>query len=176
VLDTFYKGLEYKPVDLSYSGEAPLRTKHLPSPAKLAPNPIPEPEVQTAQRHEVTLTAGMMGGSGMGGMMMGGGSMWAINGVPMPDGHMGEMEPNLDGHRGKTYVLAIENRPPGTTRSTYTGIPSASSHTTENRPSVGSGGTTFLMVPRDAPKSPSAPMIPAIGCFTATSSTTRRAG
>jgi len=96
VLDTFYKGLEYKPVDLSYSGEAPLRTKHLPSPAKLAPNPIPEPEVQTAQRHEVTLTAGMMGGSGMGGMMMGGGSMWAINGVPMPDGHMGEMEPNLD--------------------------------------------------------------------------------
>jgi FtsP/CotA-like multicopper oxidase with cupredoxin domain len=114
VLDTFYKELEYKLVDLSYSDEPALRAQPLAPPAKLPANPIPEPDVTKAQRHDVTLTGGMMGGAGMmgGGMggMMGGGAMWAINGVAMPDGRMGDMEPILTLDRGRSYILAIDNQ------------------------------------------------------------------
>src|SRR5207302_7841229 len=87
VIDTFYKGLSYKLVELSYGDEAPLRAQPPASPAKLPSNPIPEPDLANAQRHHVTLTGGMMGGMGMGGGMRGmmeGGAMWAINGVAMP--------------------------------------------------------------------------------------------
>jgi FtsP/CotA-like multicopper oxidase with cupredoxin domain len=115
VLDTFYKGLEYKLVDIAYAGEQPLRTQPLAAPAKLPPNPVPEPDLATAQRHDVTLTGGMMGmmggGMGMGGGMMGmGGSMWAINGTAVMNDDMGHMKPVLTLARGKSYVLAIDNR------------------------------------------------------------------
>jgi FtsP/CotA-like multicopper oxidase with cupredoxin domain len=113
VIDTFYKGLEYKLADLVYDGAPPFRTKTLALPAKLPPNPIPEPDLATAHRHEVMLTGGMMGsmamGAGMPGMMAGG-TMWAINGVAMPGDHSGHMEPVLTLDRGKSYVLAIENQ------------------------------------------------------------------
>jgi len=115
VLDTFYKGLEYKLVEISYSGEQPLTTQPLAAPAKLPPNPVPEPDLANAQRHEVTLTGGMMGGMGMGGGMMGGmgmmgGSMWAINGTAMMNDDMRHMKPVLTLARGKSYVLAIDNQ------------------------------------------------------------------
>ena len=67
VVDTFYKGLEYKLVEIVYVDEKPLRAALLDRPKKLPPNPIPEPDLATAQRHVVTLTGGMMGGMGMGG-------------------------------------------------------------------------------------------------------------
>jgi FtsP/CotA-like multicopper oxidase with cupredoxin domain len=110
-MDAFYKDLEYKLVDLAYGDDAPLRARPAAPPAKLPPNTMPVPHLAKAQRHEVTLTGGMMGsmGAGMGGMM-GSGSMWAINGVAMPDGHMGDMEPILTLDRGKTYILAIDNQ------------------------------------------------------------------
>jgi FtsP/CotA-like multicopper oxidase with cupredoxin domain len=41
---------------------------------------------------------------------MGGGAMWAINGVAMPDGRMGDMEPILTLDRGRSYILAIDNQ------------------------------------------------------------------
>jgi FtsP/CotA-like multicopper oxidase with cupredoxin domain len=111
VMDAFYKDLEYKLVDLAYGDDAPLRARPAAPPAELPPNTMPVPHLAKAQRHEVTLTGGMMGsmGAGMGGMM-GSGSMWAINGVAMPDGHMGDMEPILTLDRGKTYILAIDNQ------------------------------------------------------------------
>src|SRR6516162_1572321 len=62
VLDTFYKGLEYKLVEISYTGEKPLRAQPLLPPAKLPRNPLSEPDLANAQRHDVTLTGGMMGG------------------------------------------------------------------------------------------------------------------
>ena len=125
VLDTFYKGLEYKLVEIAYSDEQPLRAQPLAAPAKLSGNPIPEPDLAKALRHDVTLTGGMMGGMSMGrqggvmgGGMMGGGmrgmmggSMWAINGVAvvMHD-DMRNMKPVLTLTRGKSYVLAIDNQ------------------------------------------------------------------
>jgi FtsP/CotA-like multicopper oxidase with cupredoxin domain len=111
VLDTFYKGLEYKLVDIAYDGNKPLRPRSLAKPTKLPPNPVPEPDLSTAQHHDVTLTGGMMGGSGgmMGGGMMGG-SMWAINGMAVMHDDMRHMKPVLTLDRGKSYVLAIDNR------------------------------------------------------------------
>jgi FtsP/CotA-like multicopper oxidase with cupredoxin domain len=112
VLDTFYKGLEYKLVEVSYSNEPPLRAQPLAPPIKLSPNPIPEPDLSNAERHDVTLTGGMMGGMGMGDGMhsMMSGSMWAINGMPVMNDDMRHMKPVLTLKRGNSYVLAIDNQ------------------------------------------------------------------
>jgi len=113
VIDAFYEGLSYKLVDLAYSDQPPLRTQLSGPPAKLPPNTMPEPDIANAQRHNVTLTGGMMSDLGMsGGMggMMGGGAMWAINGVGMPDADMEHMKPALTLTRGKSYILAVDNQ------------------------------------------------------------------
>ena len=130
VIDDFYEGLSYKLVELAYSDQPPLRTELPPPPKQLPRNTMPEPDLASAQRHDVTLTGGMMGGMGMGngmggmmgnggmmghgGMMGGGGmmrgSMWAINGVAMPADDMAHMKPALTLARGKSYVLAIDNQ------------------------------------------------------------------
>jgi len=108
VLDTFYKGLEYKLVEIAYSGEQPLRAQPLAKPAKLPANPVPEPDLANAQRHDVTLTGGMRMRGGMMGMM--GGSMWAINGMAVMNDDMRDMKPVLTLTRGKSYILTIDNR------------------------------------------------------------------
>ena len=113
VFDSFYKDLGYKLVDLAYGDAPPVRAKPLAPPVKLPPNPMPEPDLTTAGRHDVTLTGGMMGSMAMaGGMhaMMAGGSMWAINGIAMPADHTAPTAPVLTLDRGKSYVLAINNQ------------------------------------------------------------------
>ena len=108
VIDTFYDGLSYKLVDISYAGKPPIRSARLKPPAQLPQNTMPEPDVSRAQRHEVTFTGGMMGGTGMGGMMgmMAGGAMWAINGIAA---HGHNMKPVLTLTRGDSYVFALNN-------------------------------------------------------------------
>jgi FtsP/CotA-like multicopper oxidase with cupredoxin domain len=117
VIDTFYEGLSYKLVDLSYTDEAPLRTEPAAPPPKLRPNTMPEPDIANAQRYDVTLTGGMMGGMGMGGGMgggmsgmMGGAPMWAINGVAVSGDDMAHMKPILTLTRDRSYILAIDNQ------------------------------------------------------------------
>lgn len=115
VYDTFYGGLSYKLVDLSYDHQPPIKERPSSPPAKLPRNTMPEPDLANARHHNVTLTGGMMSGAGMGmgGGMMGGGSMWAINGVAMPADDMADlahMKPALTLTRDKSYVLAIENQ------------------------------------------------------------------
>jgi len=109
VSDTFYQDLSYKLVAIAYAAEPPIRTAPLAPPAPLPRNTMPEPDVARAQRHVVTLTGGMMSGRGMGGMM-GGRSMWAINGTAMAGDSMAQMKPILTLARGKSYILAIDNR------------------------------------------------------------------
>jgi FtsP/CotA-like multicopper oxidase with cupredoxin domain len=80
---------------------------------RLPPNPLPEPDLATAQRHELKLQGGMMGGgplAGMGGMAgMDRDASWAINGMSMTgDGHAG-MHPLLTLQRGRSYVLTLRN-------------------------------------------------------------------
>jgi FtsP/CotA-like multicopper oxidase with cupredoxin domain len=128
VIDTFYRGLEYRLLDLVYEDAPPLREHPLAAPMRLAANTMPEPDLAMADRHEIAFSGGMMGG-GMGGMMgdmrgdgmmggMGRGMMggmmrgmqqwgiWAINGVSMTD-HV--MEPFLTLRRDRPYVLAMHN-------------------------------------------------------------------
>ncbi|MGH6900640.1 MAG: multicopper oxidase family protein, partial [Geminicoccaceae bacterium] len=115
VVDAFYRGLEYRLLDLVYEDAPPLREHPLEAPLRLAANTMPEPDLATAERHEVTFGGGMMGGMTMATMdgrqvdmreMMQGGMAWAINGV-VARGHV--MEPLLTLRRGRGYVLAMHN-------------------------------------------------------------------
>ncbi len=114
VTDSFYRSLEYRLLDLVYDSET-LRDTPLDSPMTLPPNTMPEPDMGSAERHEITFNGGMMGqmmmrDRGMGGMnvmeMMHSGKIWFINGVAMT-GHV--MDPMLTLKRGRTYILAMNN-------------------------------------------------------------------
>ena len=123
VVDRFYKGLEYRLVDLAYA-EAALRKAAPDWPLERQDNPLAEPDLGEAIRHEVTFNGGMMGqmvmaemggsmgeeGSGgvMGNMMnmMHGQGIWFINGKAAT-GHI--MDPLLTLLHGRTCVLAMTN-------------------------------------------------------------------
>ncbi|MCV0396943.1 MAG: multicopper oxidase family protein [Rhizobiaceae bacterium] len=127
VTDRFYKDLEYRLVDLAYGNE-PLRAATLDTPVALPPNPLPEPDLASAARHEITFNGGMMGamvmqqmggsmgesssdGGMMGGMgsmmdMMHSGGIWFVNGVAA-EGHV--MEPMLTLARDRSHVIAMTN-------------------------------------------------------------------
>ena len=115
VVDTFYQGLEYRLLDLVYEDAPPLRAHPPDAPVRLAANTMPEPDLEGAERHEVSFGGGMMGGM-MAAMMDGrradmrdmmqGGMAWAINGV-VASGHV--MDPLLTLRRGRSYVLAMHN-------------------------------------------------------------------
>jgi FtsP/CotA-like multicopper oxidase with cupredoxin domain len=65
VIDDFYQELAYKLVDLAYDGK-PASEPRSDAPPKLPANPLPEPDLTSAERHEITLQGGMMGGMGRG--------------------------------------------------------------------------------------------------------------
>jgi FtsP/CotA-like multicopper oxidase with cupredoxin domain len=118
VIDDFYDGLAYTLTNLAYDVGPPLRTHPLDATLALPRNPLPEPDLVNAERQEIVLQGGMMGGgklSGMGGMMgmatpgMDGGAAWAINGMSMTgDGHAG-MPPLFSLKRGASCILTIRN-------------------------------------------------------------------
>jgi FtsP/CotA-like multicopper oxidase with cupredoxin domain len=115
VRDDYYRGLAYKLVDIVYDG-SPLRERPPDRPIALPANTMPEPDVGSAERHEVAFNGGMMGQMmmqrrGMGSMadmmqMMRSGKVWFMNGVAMM-GHV--MEPMLTLPRGRTAVIAMSN-------------------------------------------------------------------
>ncbi len=117
VIDDFYDGLSYWLTELAYQKKAPLRAHSFDPPVALPRNPVPEPNLNTAQRYALHLQGGMMGGgamAGTGGMMgMGGmtddGASWAINGMSMTgDGQTG-MSPLLTLQLGRSYILTLRN-------------------------------------------------------------------
>ncbi len=106
VVDTFYRDLSYKLVDLAYSNEPPVRTRPLDPPARLRANTMPEPHLDNAEKHTAILEGGMMSGRGMMMGMGGHGMGWSINGVAA-SGH--NMAPMITLSRGHSCVLAIRN-------------------------------------------------------------------
>lgn len=113
VIDDFYDGLSYRLTQLAYDKRPPIPVRSPDAPLVLPRNPLTEPDVGTAERHELRLQGGMMGGGammGMGGMQgMSHGAAWSINGSSMTgDGHAG-MPPLLTLERGRSYVLTIHN-------------------------------------------------------------------
>ena len=123
VVDRFYQGLEYRLVELAYA-ETALREGAPDWPVELPANPLAEPDLRDAIRHEVTFNGGMMGqmvmaemggsmGDGASGGMMGnmmnmmhGQGIWFINGKAAT-GHV--MDPLLTLPRGRTCVLTMTN-------------------------------------------------------------------
>src|SRR5439155_20189742 len=85
VIDDFYQDLAYKLVDLAYDPGKPAREPSSDAPPKLPANPLPEPDLAAAERHEIVLQGGMMGGMGM----MGGGGMMRDGGMMRGMGMMG---------------------------------------------------------------------------------------
>ncbi len=110
VIDAFYRNREYRLLDLAYAAE-PLRAAPPDRPFGLPPNPLPEPDLEGALRHETMFTGGAMGGAvtaEMGGRMgpVGPGSFWFVDGEAVP---RGPLEPMLTLRRGQSCVIAMTN-------------------------------------------------------------------
>jgi FtsP/CotA-like multicopper oxidase with cupredoxin domain len=114
VTDSFYRGLGYRLVDLVYDDTA-LRSQPPDGPITLPPNPLTEPDIGSAQRHEIVFGGGMMGmmpGARVQGewhdirTMARRGLVWAINGVAAT-GHA--PDPLAVLRRGSSHVLAMAN-------------------------------------------------------------------
>jgi FtsP/CotA-like multicopper oxidase with cupredoxin domain len=105
VHDGFYRRLAYDFVELQYGDEAPLRTQAA-EPPRLPANPLAEPEVRGAERHEIVFTGGMMGNM----RGLGRGMAWGVNGVANGCGESGlPFEPLLVLRKGRSCVLHLVN-------------------------------------------------------------------
>ena len=117
VIDEFYDGLAYTLTSLAYDAQPPVRVEPRESLA-LPPNPLPEPDLVNANKQEIILQGGMMGGGklagvgGLNGMAMpgtGGGPVWAINGMSMTGDGKTSMEPLFTLERGQSCLLTMRN-------------------------------------------------------------------
>jgi FtsP/CotA-like multicopper oxidase with cupredoxin domain len=115
VVDDFYPDLAYRLVDLAYGAEPPAGDRPPDASIQLPSNPLAEPDLADAVRHDVVLGGGMM--SMMMGAMMDGrmtdmrtmmsqGMAWTINGVASSE-HV--MDPIFTLSRGQTCVIAMTN-------------------------------------------------------------------
>lgn len=119
IRDVFYEGLEYSLNEFICEGE-PIRRAPVEPPARLAENPIPEPDLSVAARHQIRFGGGMMGMMGggdrgsdmMSGRMDGSATMargirgWTVNGISAT-GHI--HDPIITANRGQTLVLEMSN-------------------------------------------------------------------
>jgi FtsP/CotA-like multicopper oxidase with cupredoxin domain len=114
VRDDYYRNNRYRLLDLTY-GTEPLRDSPPTTPIALTANPLPEPDLAGALRHEVVFAGGMMGGmttAMMGGRSVGmrdlmqNGLAWTVNGVAAT-GHV--LDPMVTVERGRTCVLVLKN-------------------------------------------------------------------
>ena len=120
VIDTFYQEQAFRLITLNYSPQAPLREHPLDAPIRLPANPLPEPDLRTAERHAIMFSGGAMGG--MQGAMFNGeytdirtlvqqhGVVWAINGIAHPGMHHSTpAEPLLTLQKDRSYILHLHN-------------------------------------------------------------------
>src|ERR1700722_16078634 len=100
VTDDFYQDLAYTLTHLPYGAEPLLRAHPFHPPLSLPRNPVPEPDLASAERHELALQGGMMSGMGgmMGGGMMGGGK--GNTGGMMGGGMMGGLMKGMGAMKG----------------------------------------------------------------------------
>jgi len=106
VVDRFYRDLSYELVKFAYSDEPPVRTEPLDPPSRMRANTMPEPNLDNAEKHSVTLEGGMMSGRGMMMGMGGHGMGWSITGASA-SGH--DMAPMITLSRGSSCIFAIRN-------------------------------------------------------------------
>ena len=104
VVDDFYRQRAYRLLDLRYSKDSARRGRAGAEPPNIAPNTMPEPDLERAQRHRVVFGGGMMGGMPMMGMMRG--AAWTVNGAPIGE-H--DHDPILTLGLGRSYTLELVN-------------------------------------------------------------------
>lgn len=114
IRDDFYEDLAYTVTHLNYNATSSARAMRDDSYAPLPDNPLHEPDLTRAERHQINLQGGMMGGgmmSGMGGLSdMAHDASWSINGHSMTgDGHA-YMPPLLTLPRGGSIMLTMHNQ------------------------------------------------------------------
>ncbi len=105
VRDTFYRGREYRLVELAYGEAPPLRARPQETSIRLPDNPLSEPDLRRAERQEIVFSGGMMGN--MRGMRRG--AAWAVNGVSNGCGEGTSFDPLLILRLGRSYVLRLAN-------------------------------------------------------------------
>jgi len=106
VVDDFYARFAYRLLDLAYAADRAsggLAGSSLP---ELAPNTMPEPDLERAERHRVDFAGGMMGNMPRMAMMRG--MAWTINGEAMV-GDLRDYDPALRLALGRSYVLELVN-------------------------------------------------------------------
>jgi FtsP/CotA-like multicopper oxidase with cupredoxin domain len=103
VIDDFYPRTAYRLLDLRYaqSRRGGRAGEALP---KLAPNPLPEPSLSGAERHQIVFGGGMMSRGMMGGMREG--MVWTVNGRAIL---RHDAEPILSLAHGRSVVLELVN-------------------------------------------------------------------
>ncbi|WP_282026069.1 multicopper oxidase family protein [Limimaricola cinnabarinus] len=112
VRDLFRPDGAYEVATLAH-GDTPLRARAPDWDMALPPNPLPEPELDAATRHEVVFHGGMMGQMMMGAdapamiEQMRQGRGWFVNGRAA-QGH--DDPPLIEAARGSTQLIAMENR------------------------------------------------------------------
>jgi FtsP/CotA-like multicopper oxidase with cupredoxin domain len=104
VVDDFYRRRAYRLLDLRYAKEPLRRGRAGAEPPKLAPNTMPEPDLERAQRHRIVFGGGMMGSMPMMGGMRG--AAWTVNGAPLEE-H--DHRPILTLGMGRSYLLELVN-------------------------------------------------------------------
>ena len=105
VHDGFYPRQAYTLMELDYGSEPPLRAS-AGDPPRLPGNPLSEPDVRGAERHEIVFAGGMMGD--MRGLPRG--AAWKVNGLADGCGEGGApFEPLLVLRKGRSCVLDLVN-------------------------------------------------------------------
>ena len=111
VRDDFYRGRAYQLMAFAVAGE-PLRDAALRTPPEALPgNPVPEPEPNGAETHEVVFGGGMMGGMGREQMMamMREGMAWTVNGEPVKDSGHHDHDPLFTLTQGQSCRIIFRN-------------------------------------------------------------------
>ncbi|MGI9435719.1 MAG: multicopper oxidase family protein [Geminicoccaceae bacterium] len=119
VVDDYFDGphYAYELARFTYTKVPPLRTVPLPAPVAMPANPIAEPNLSAAERHQIVLEGGAIGGLKIG--LLNGerrdgqelaqqGLLWAMNGH-VHDG-VSAAEPLLKLKLGASYLLELINR------------------------------------------------------------------
>ncbi|MGH6742252.1 MAG: multicopper oxidase family protein, partial [Bradyrhizobium sp.] len=105
VRDGFYRNLEYELVKIVYGEKPPVRDRP-EDPVRLPANPLTEPSMAGAERHEVLFTGGMMGNMSA----MRRGMAWAVNGTSSSCGEgASAFDPLFILRKGRSYVLNLLN-------------------------------------------------------------------
>jgi FtsP/CotA-like multicopper oxidase with cupredoxin domain len=119
IRDRYHNRFAYTLALIAYSDQKPIRSKPLEAPKKMAANPVPFPQLGSAERHEMIFQGGAMGGlrgATYKGKEMGlrelarMGMVWAVNGEVIPPIEEDDIgKPMVSLKKGSSHILRWRN-------------------------------------------------------------------